>query len=506
MNYDPLIFGKDSTENITSIEAEDDILHIFREVNGEEYYSAHPNKFWIVSNSPLNNGFTRLKGDLHYKYGTTFTDRKDFQKWRRIWKRDKDIFSIYNSTEANMVRSGITYFKGMKPSDVSILSFDIESTSLKHGPEAKVLLISNTYRSQGDVIRKLFCYDEYKTQGDMIDAWCTYVREMNPSIILGHNIVSYDLPYLKYIAEQNNTDLYLGRDSTVPIQLEDYESKFRVDGTRDLHYHKVKIWGREVIDTMFLAYKYDATVRKYVSYGLKNIIKQEELEKENRQFYDASKIRENYSIPEEWIKIKDYCIHDSDDSLALYDLMAPAFFFMTQSIPKTWQSVTESATGSQINAMMIRSYLQEGHSIPKASEVFPFEGAISHGIPGIHNNVLSFDVASLYPSIILEFKIYDKEKDPNKNFLYIVNKLTEERLNNKKLFKETGIKYYDDLQSSEKIAINSAYGFFSATGLLFNSPNCAALVTLKGREILKKAIHWATNKSYEVWKEENIIE
>jgi DNA polymerase elongation subunit (family B) len=174
--------------------------------------------------------------------------------------------------------------------------------------------------------------------------------------------------------------------------------------------------------------------------------------------------------------------------------MGASLFYLTQSVPKPYQLMLESATGSQINAMMVRSYLQEAHSIAKTSEVVPFQGAISLGNPGIYKNSVKVDVTSLYPSAILHYKIYDKHKDPEQNFLKIMQTFTAERIKNKQLAKTS--KYHDDLQSSQKIVINSGYGFLGAPGLNYNSPSNADFVTRAGRETLQRAIEWATGSKY----------
>jgi DNA polymerase elongation subunit (family B) len=245
---------------------------------------------------------------------------------------------------------------------------------------------------------------------------------------------------------------------------------------------------------MFLSIKYDATERKFESYGLKSIISQLGLEKPNRTFYDASKIRENYTNVDEWQKIKDYCIDDADDAITLFDLMAAPFFYLTQSVPKSFQAMIEGATGSQINAIMTRAYLQDKHSIPKANEAAHYEGAISIGNVGVYSNVWKVDVASLYPSIMIEYEVGDRNKDPNGYFQDLVKTFTSERLKNKKLAKTN--KYYDDLQASQKIFINSCYGFLGTAGLNFNAPEKAAFITAKGREILTKAIDWSESKAF----------
>jgi DNA polymerase, archaea type len=384
----------------------------------------------------------------------------------------------------------------MKVADVSALFFDIESTGLAHDENSKVLLISNTFVKNGVVERKLFAYDDYENEADLFVAWNEWVQYINPSIIAGYNIFGYDLPYMRFCADKAGTELRLGRDGS-PIYFSKKPSKFRKDGSQDYEYNRCYIFGREIVDIMFVAYHFDFK-RKYVSYALKQIIKQENLEVAGRQHYDASKIFENYKDPVEWAKIKQYAIHDADDAHSLYNLMIAAYFYLTPSIPKTFQAINYSASGSQINAFLIRSYLQNGHSLPKTTDAYHFEGAISLGNPGVYKWVYKVDVASLYPSIMLQYDIWDRDKDPKAHFIKMVDYFTQERLVNKQRGKETGERYYKDLEQAQKIVINSAYGMLGATGLLFNSPKNGEYVTAMGREILTKAINWATENCFDI--------
>lgn len=491
----PLIFGNDTTENIVSCEVFDDTVELFIEKDGVVTSEFKPNEYWILSAFQYDASWIRMKGNLHYKYIKTFDNVQDFYTTKRALK-DADIYSVADHKEAAMLRYGFTYFKGMKVENVSALFFDIETTGIQHNSDSRVLLISNTFVRNGEIVRKLFAYDDYETDVEMFDAWCEWVRKIDPSILCGHNIFGYDLPYLSYCAQQSNTDLYLGRNGS-PIRFNKYTSKFRKDGSQDYDYFRAFIYGREIVDTFFLSIHFDFA-RKYESYGLKAIIKHEGLEREDRQFYDASTIGQNYKDPVEWAKIKEYAMHDADDAYSLYKLMIPAYFYWTQSIPKTFQTINYSATGSQLNSLLVRSYLQEDHSIPKSSASFPFEGAISLGNPGMYKNVFKVDVASLYPSIMIQYKIFDSVKDPLGNFLKMVNYFTEERLKNKQLGKETNNRYYKELEQSQKIGINSAYGLLGSVGLNFNSPVNAELVTRKGREILTQAMDWATNNRFKI--------
>lgn len=491
--YNKLLYGKDQTERIVCCEVQDSSTELFLQ-SPEGVISSRivPNRYWMLANKKLGNKWHKLDGNLHYCWGTQFDERLDFIKARQFHKR-QDIYCIYDPKESFMVNGGYTYFKGMKREEVSVLSFDIETTGLNaEAEDAEVLLIANTFRdSRGNVTRRMFCYDDYE---NVFEAWCSWINEINPTIILGHNIFSFDLPYIAARASRTGARLNLGRDGSDCI-FDSHESKFRKDGSQFYHYHKARIYGREIIDTLFLSIRYDVQ-RKYESYALKQIIKQEGLEVKDRVFYDASKIRDNYKNKEEWKKIKAYAMYDADDALALYDLMSAPFFYMTQMIPKSYQEVISSASGSQLNAMMVRSYLQERHSIPKADEPYPFEGAISYGNPGVYKNCVRWDVASLYPSIMRQYKVYDCDKDPKGHFLELVEKLTTMRLEYKKLGKTN--KYYDDLQNSYKILANSCYGFLAAPGLQFNCPQGAEFITQTGREILSKAIEWATGERQDV--------
>jgi DNA polymerase elongation subunit (family B) len=330
----------------------------------------------------------------------------------------------------------------------------------------------------------------------MFTAWSQWVRDCNPSLICGHNIFMYDFPYLEYCASKAGVELRLGRNGE-PLVIDDYESRYRVDGAKQYQYHQARIYGREIVDTLFLSYKYDVG-RKYESYSLKKIIAQEGLEVAGRQHYDASQIARNWYLPEERALIKKYAEHDADDALALFDRMVPAQFYLTQSVPKPFQAMICSASGSQINSFLVRSYLQDGHSLPEKSEAAEYEGAISIGNPGIYQQVFKVDVASLYPSIILQWQLYDKQKDPRRNFLQMVEHFTKERLENKRRAKETGDRYFSDLEQAQKIVINSAYGICGAPGLLFNSPDIAGFITRAGRELLSTAMDWATKFGYQI--------
>jgi DNA polymerase elongation subunit (family B) len=492
-----VLFGKDPTERVVSVELQGNSLIIFQEdkkgnvVQHSRYYRP-----WLLTPNKPDFGFTELKGSLYYRFIKEYDDYDTYKVERRQFD---NCWAIYNDKEASLVKSGITYYKDMKYSEVSVLSFDIEGIGLVENDSHKTLMISNTFRTCGIITKKLFSIDEYESEKEMLLAWTSWVREKDPSILLGHNIYSYDFTYLQKCAENNGITLSLGRDSS-DIRFKDRKLKpdrFRIDQSQSLEYYPCYIFGREIVDTYFLSQKYDVD-RNYSNYKLKYLIEKENLVKEDRVFYDAKKIAENWADLTERDKIKKYCEGDGDDALALYDLMIPSFFYLANSIPKSFSDIINKAPGSQINSLMIRAYLQEDHSIPKASYSKELIGAISLGNVGTYKNVMKVDVKSMYPSIIRQYKIYDEDKDPKQYFLQMVDHFTEERFKNKRLASRRKERYYSDLEKAQKIIINSAFGFLATKGLLFNSPAKASFITQKGREILNDSILWANGKNFDL--------
>ncbi len=486
-NINTLVFGKDDTQHIVNITLKNDQIYLYKEVNGKvelERFSYTP---WVLSRDSIKPHSERLKGNQYWKYITSTTSEK-FSALAENYQRD--LWIPRSAVECFTLCEGATYFKGLKVADVSILSFDIETNGLAMNADSKVYIISNTFRKGDTVVKQIFSLEDYTSEFDMIEDWTDWVVQMDPSVMCGHNIFGYDLPFLAHCFGK---PLILGRDLSA-LTFDTKTSKFRKDGSQEYDYHNAHITGREIIDTFFLSIKYDIG-RDFPSYGLKPIVKHLGLEKQGRAFIDAGKISKYYdgraTDPDTWQKVKDYALDDSEDALKLYDKMIPAYFYLNQSVPKSFQQMINEASGSQLDSLMVRSYLQDGYSQPKTSNAVPFEGAISMGRPGIYNWVAKADVASLYPSIMLEKNIHDNKKDPNNHLIQILSYYRDERLANKKLAK-LGDKYAEQMSEAQKIVINSMYGFLGAGYLLYNYPEGAAAVTRYGREILLKGVEYVS--------------
>ena len=495
---DKLLYGKSGLKRVVGLEITDDKAEVYQQdSNGNVTSILMPHEFWILSSDKVDKQAIRLSGDLHYKYAKRFHNRKQFEINRSMYRNaGHDVYSIYNAEEAHMVKTGVTFYRDMQPKELSLLSFDLETTGLDgSAADAKILLISATYRDHRGVnFNMLLKYNDYTSEANMINAFCKLVCDTNPTLIVGHNIISYDFPYLAARAKATGATLNLGRNGS-EVEFNSYKSKFRLDGTRNLEYNNIKIYGREIVDTYFLAVSFDVS-KSMESYGLKPLIKQLGFEKEGRQYYDAGSIRINYKDPVEWQKICNYAIDDAEDAVKIWDHCGPLYFNMCPFTPKPFSEVLLSASGSKINGMMVRSYLQDGRSIPKADETVKYAGALSWGKPGVYKNVMKVDCQSMYPSIIINCNVYDSDKDVDGHLLQFVKFFRSKRMEYKKLAAETGDNYWKQMDTTMKSYLNSFYGFFGASGLNFNNFECADFITKTGREILSTAIVWATSKDF----------
>lgn len=216
-NLTKVIYGKNEEDCIVNISIKNNNAHIFKEKDGIIEESIVPFKPWVLSNV-YSNGCQKLLGNQHYKYIKEYNTQEQFNAIKdSIYKYG--LFTVHHFAESFMIRNGHTYFKNMKVEDVSVLSFDIETNGLDpHKKDSTVYLITNAYRRKIKGTNKTLTYyktfnkEDYETPQDMIRDWCNWVMEVDPSIMIGYNIISFDFPYLQGMLSKTNEELILGRD------------------------------------------------------------------------------------------------------------------------------------------------------------------------------------------------------------------------------------------------------------------------------------------------------
>jgi DNA polymerase elongation subunit (family B) len=182
------------------------------------------------------------------------------------------------------------------------------------------------------------------------------------------------------------------------------------------------------------------------------------------------------------------------ETRALSDLLSPSYFIQAQIFPYNYQDVIVRGNATRINALFLREYFRQRHSIPELPMPRAFEGGYTDiFFTGVARNVWHCDVASLYPSIMLQFDCFPAT-DELQIFRHLLTDLRNFRLEAKARMRAerdpARQHHLQALQNTFKILLNSFYGYLGFAQGHFADFDAAAGVTQIGRDLLKKMIDW----------------
>ena len=151
------------------------------------------------------------------------------------------------------------------------------------------------------------------------------------------------------------------------------------------------------------------------------------------------------------------------ETRALSEILSQSYFVQAEIFPLSYQNVALRGNATKIDALLIREYLRQRRAIPAPEppqEVLGGHTEIAY--QGVARRVLHCDVTSLYPSVMLAFGYFPR-RDRLGVFASLLKDLRAFRVQAKQLARtaetEEGRAYYEALQSTFKILINSFYGY-----------------------------------------------
>jgi DNA polymerase elongation subunit (family B) len=319
---------------------------------------------------------------------------------------------------------------------------------------------------------------------EMIDE----IAQRDPDVIEGHNIFNFDLEYISARAKRLEIPLKLGR---VDVLMQSHPSRIQI-AERSITYTKFEVHGRHVVDTWLLAQMFDVSARSLESYGLKEVARFFQVSPTDRTYVEPEKI--NWYYQHDLDKLLRYALDDVRETRAISEILCQSFFYQTQIFPYSFQNIIVRGNATKIDALFIREHLASGQSIPKPPVARDFEGGYTDIFcQGVVQNVLYCDIRSLYPSIMLTFGCFP-ESDVLGIFPLLLKDLTAFRIQAKERAKNAAspaeAQYYQALQSTFKILINSFYGYLGFGYGHFADFNQAGKVTQKGRELITGMVQW----------------
>ncbi len=454
----------------------------------------HPFSPWLLVEAPEEcdraglagvRKITHLKGGGQFRFLVQFHTWGDFLNARGRLSADSIVhFDFNNPVKQHLLLSGNTLYRGLRYNDAHRLQLDIETTGLNpDARDARIILVALSDNRN---------YEEVLGAGGisevaLLEALNHRIRSRDPDIIEGHNIFDFDLNYILARARALNVSLPWGRDGS-ELKAGNGMRRYRV-AARSRTFRPATIHGRHIIDTYHQVQRYDIGGH-LESYGLKNAVRTLGLEREDRVFIHGADIRKTWRDDPD--RVAYYALDDVRDVRALSEMVATTEFYQTQVLPYRFQDAAITGPGEKINALMIGAYLRRGLAVPRAHHSEPFGGGYTELFAsGLFNRVVKADVESLYPSIMLNYGIRPAS-DTENVFLPMLERLTGRRLRAKASLKEARTdadrSYWDGLQGSYKLLINSFYGYLAYGRANFNDYKAAARVTNLGQQIARKLV------------------
>jgi len=459
-----LLFGRDETSSIVCAElAGDSEITVFRRLNGRLTTETQPfQPFLWLGEQVFLQGFDRkvehvpLAGSGAFKSLARFQSWADFQQARKFLGT-VPYFAVNDPVQQYLMSTGCTSFKTLR--------FD----QLYRLQVATAAAADNTLQALQLCDSRGWHEELTGTETQILKKFVETIQERDPDVLEGHDMFRGILTQLTARARSARVPLKLGRDGAV---LRSRQSRVQI-AERTIQYPKYEIHGRHIVDTFLLSVYYDVSSREL-------------------EGFDLAEVARHFGVPET----------GAAAVRKIGDLLSPSYFVQAQIFPYNYQDVVVRGNATKIDALFLREYLHQRHSVPQYSESRPFAGGYTDVFrEGILRNVWHCDVQSLYPSLILAFDI-KSQRDELNLLLPLLRDLRQFRLRAKADVKtaadEKQRQHLDALQQTFKILINSFYGYLGFSQAHFGDFTAAEEVTAKGRETLKTMLGWLQKRGANV--------
>jgi DNA polymerase-2 len=376
--------------------------------------------------------------------------------------------------------------------ELSTLSIDIETD-----PEAKHLLsVALASRDVSEVL--LYSPKGYPTpagahgypsEKELLEAFVRRVRDLDPDIITGWNVVEFDLAVLLKIAGRLGVPLSVGRGPK-PLRLR--SSNFARSPNQALVAGRVVLDGIDLLRGAFVRlenYSLDAVAREVVGKG-KTYAGPNRPEEIVRMF------------KQDRARFVEYNLNDARLALEILDAMNLVQLAVERSRLTGMPPDRVAASIASFDFLYLSELSRRGIVAPTVSANARWETPTSGGhvldpLPGLYRNVLVFDFRSLYPNIIRTFQIdplgcldpADSAESPilapNGAAFRRSQGILPAILDDLFPRRERAIAAGDRVAATAlKILMNSFYGVLGTPACRFASPDLANAITGFGREIL----------------------
>ena len=504
-----LLFGSDPTSRIVAIELGDTgTIKVYRrEKDGSTTTDIEPFHPFVWCDSDvtdLNIDAEKLAGDLRYGWRVSVNSWKELIALRNGLKSaGRSFFALSDPVQHYLTATGRTLFKGLpfeelRRLQVEVLSFVGGETEIPDASQSSDHIMSIAL-SDSSGWEELILVDPAaaeESERAALKRLTAIIKERDPDVIEGHNLFRFDLPYLVARARKAKVKLDWGRSGGF---LRSRPSRLQI-AEKTIDYPKFTVDGRHFVDTFLLAQFYDVGMRSLSGFERIDVAQHFGLTDEAQiSSLGGKELQRAYLEDAERFRQRALCA--VRETRAVADLLSPSYFIQAQIFPYNYGGIVRG-NATRINALFLREYYRQRHSIPEMPMVRGFEGGYTAiFFTGVARNVWHCDIASLYPSVMLRFDCFPVT-DQLQIFRHLLTDLRTFRLEAKASMRSAADRkqqqYFQALQNTFKILINSFYGYLGFAQGNFADFDAAARVTQIGRELLQKMIDWLNARGAQV--------
>ena len=492
-----LLFGSDPTPRIVAIElGETGTVKVYRrEKDGSIATDTEPFHPFVWCDSDvadLNIDAEKLAGDLRYGWRISVDSWKELIALRNGLKNaGRSFFALSDPVQHYLTHTGRTLFKGLAFEELRRLQLEVLSL------DERLMSIALSDNSGWEELIVVDSENAEESERAAIKRLTALIKERDPDVIEGHNLFRSDLPVLVARARKAKVKLDWGRSGGF---LRSRPSRLQI-AEKTIDYPKFAVDGRHFVDTFLLAHFYDVGMRSLSGFERIDVAQHFGLcDSADISSLTGKELEREYTADSERFRKRALCA--VRETRAVADLLSPSYFIQAQIFPYNYQDVIVRGNATRINALFLREYYRQRHSIPEMPMVRGFEGGYTAiFFTGVARNVWHCDIASLYPSIMLQFDCWPAT-DQLQIFRHLLTDLRTFRLEAKASMRAAKDRaqqqYFHALQNTFKILINSFYGYLGFAQGHFADFDAAARVTPIGRDLLQKMIDWLTARGAQV--------
>jgi DNA polymerase I len=488
-----MLFGADPTPRIVAIEmGETGTVRVHRRgERGETITDVEPFHPFVWADSDvvdLGIEADKLTGELKFNWMVTVDSWKDLIALRNSLKNSgRSYFAFTDPVQHYLTATGRTLFKDLPFEELKRMQLEV--LSVAEGENDHIITIAVADNSGWEELIVVDADNLEESEHAAIKRLTALIKERDPDVIEGHDLFRVDLPYLVARARKLKTKLDWGRSGGF---LRSRPSRLQI-AEKTIDYPKFAVDGRHFVDTFLLAQFYDVGMRTLTGFDRVEVARHFGL-CENQEFSGlvGKALERAYRKNDSSFRQRALC--GVRETRAVSELLSPSYFIQAQIFPYNYQDVIVRGNATRINALFLREYFRQRHSIPELPIPQSFEGGYTDiFFTGVARNVWHCDIASLYPSIMLQFDCFPVT-DQLQIFRHLLTDLRTFRLQAKAQMRAekdpAGQRYFHALQNTFKILINSFYGYLGFGQGHFADFDAAARVTQIGRDLLRKMIDW----------------